>query len=746
MDIGEMIKMFNSRKKINLYDLIDITFLQKLQDDFANTLGVASLTVDESGPITKPSNFTEFCTNYIRANEIGKQRCNECDIEGGKLAVKKGEPIIYKCHAGLTHFVVPIIVEGKHIASILGGQIDTKKPDEKHFKTLAKELGIKDEKGYLRDLNKIKIIPEENIKSAMKLLSLVANSISEIAHKNYDLQIKNEREKLNGEIITKIRSTLDAEEIKRYFIDITQKYFEADRCLFVDFDKSTNKFIPFKREKLSSPEIKSLVGIDLEEEFPEFCSKLKKGKDIIVRDLEKTLSRKKLLNYRAVKTLKDNEAKSDYGLLVKCGDEIVGILIIHFIKAKRILSHDEFDFLKTIREHAGTALCQANLYAQTKLKSERENLLRTISEEIRNSLDIDKTKKSIVEVIGKTLKADRCFIMEYNKLHDKFMIINEEYLSSDELRSYKGVDLNINIPNLAKGLKQGKRLIINSNRFLLGDEKLDVNSGQFDREKEDIEKYKVYSALAFPIFYKNEFFGDLVLHYVDGKHDVGDEEINFLNLIASQIGIAIHQAKLYEKIQQQAERERISRNIIEILRSTLDKDIIKRLFVKNIGKYLNADRVFFSEFDEKGKKYLPIETQAEYLSSPEEKSFVNYDFSSSTMSAYIQPLIDGRELLIPNWKGYVENNPAPAEFTKLYEEANVQSSYNFPVLYEGRKMGYFCIEFTHKICELLEEDINRIRNICSQAGIALYHAELYMQAQEALQAKGQIIAKVKRGI
>ena len=153
--------MLDDEKKLNLSDLIDIKFLQELQDTFAKTMNVASLTIDNNGPITKPSNFTEFCGKYIRASKLGAKRCNECDIEGGKLAMEKMEPLIYTCHTGLTHFAVPIIVEGKHIASILGGQFSLEAPNEERFKEVAKELGIKEEKEYIEALRKIKIIPKE---------------------------------------------------------------------------------------------------------------------------------------------------------------------------------------------------------------------------------------------------------------------------------------------------------------------------------------------------------------------------------------------------------------------------------------------------------------------------------------------------------------------------------------------------------------------------------------------------------
>ncbi len=87
--------------------------------------------------------------------------------------------------------------------------------------------------------------------------------------------------------------------------------------------------------------------------------------------------------------------------------------------------------------------------------------------------------------------------------------------------------------------------------------------------------------------------GFLILEYNKDYKKFENEDLEFLKTIATQAGIAIYQANLYKITQIQAEREKISKNIIEILRSSLDKNIIKHLFVKNIGKYFNADRVLF---------------------------------------------------------------------------------------------------------------------------------------------------------
>lgn len=56
-----------TEKNIKLADLIDMDFLQEFQDFFAKNMGIAVITTDENGPITKASNFTGFFLNLYVA-------------------------------------------------------------------------------------------------------------------------------------------------------------------------------------------------------------------------------------------------------------------------------------------------------------------------------------------------------------------------------------------------------------------------------------------------------------------------------------------------------------------------------------------------------------------------------------------------------------------------------------------------------------------------------------------------------
>lgn len=173
---------------IKLTDVIDVDFLQKFQDDFATGVGVASVTVDANGtPITNPSRYTRFCTNYVHATECGDKRCAESHHKGGDEAVRSGKPVVYECHAGLIDFAAPIILEGRHLGTILGGQVLMEAAAEDKYRRLAGEIGV-DETGLVDAVKEVSILSRERIEAAANLLFVVANNMSRDAYQKIKLQ------------------------------------------------------------------------------------------------------------------------------------------------------------------------------------------------------------------------------------------------------------------------------------------------------------------------------------------------------------------------------------------------------------------------------------------------------------------------------------------------------------------------------------------------------------------------------
>ena len=174
--------------KVKLTDVIDLAFLQEFQDDFAIGIGLASVTVDSDGtPITKPSQYTRFCMDYTHSTECGDKRCAESHRKGGEEAARTGKPVIYECHAGLIDFAAPIMLEGRLIGTILGGQVLTDAPNDAKYRKIASEIGV-DEDGYIEAVHEVRNLSRKSIESAANLLFIVANNMSKTAYQQLKLR------------------------------------------------------------------------------------------------------------------------------------------------------------------------------------------------------------------------------------------------------------------------------------------------------------------------------------------------------------------------------------------------------------------------------------------------------------------------------------------------------------------------------------------------------------------------------
>ncbi len=155
----------------NITDYLDIGFLQMLQDNCSRALGLAFVMVDYRGcPVTRYSGFTPYC-RLGREHQDFFEMCKQCDAHGGLQAVITGQPCIYRCHAGLVDFALPLMCDGVYVGSLMGGQVRLS-PDE--------EGGLEDivsaKKDWRKDkdlddaYNKMQPVSYEKLESAVMLL------------------------------------------------------------------------------------------------------------------------------------------------------------------------------------------------------------------------------------------------------------------------------------------------------------------------------------------------------------------------------------------------------------------------------------------------------------------------------------------------------------------------------------------------------------------------------------------------
>lgn len=199
-------------RELTLTDLIDVDVLQKIQDNFSNMTGMAALTTDAQGvAVTEGSNFSDFCMKYTRASELGCTRCEQCDKWGAKIAHKKGESVVYFCHAGLMDFAAPILADGDIVGCFIGGQVLTEDPDAEKIWRIAEEIGV-DPEEYVQAAARVHILSQNDIDKAAKFLYTIADVLSNMAYNKYLVLQSNINIASNLEMVSKAYEDLERSE------------------------------------------------------------------------------------------------------------------------------------------------------------------------------------------------------------------------------------------------------------------------------------------------------------------------------------------------------------------------------------------------------------------------------------------------------------------------------------------------------------------------------------------------------
>lgn len=166
--------------------IIDFEKVNSLLESFNKTTGYVTAILDLEGNILSTSGWRQICTDFHRVNPETAKKCTLSDtVLAGKMA--KGEKYhVYKCLNGLADVVVPVVVNGEHIANLFSGQFFYEKPDVSYFKKQAAKYGF-DEKEYMEAFEKVPVIPLEEVKTAMDFLLDMTRLISEMTFQKQEL-------------------------------------------------------------------------------------------------------------------------------------------------------------------------------------------------------------------------------------------------------------------------------------------------------------------------------------------------------------------------------------------------------------------------------------------------------------------------------------------------------------------------------------------------------------------------------
>jgi len=272
--------------------------------------------------------------------------------------------------------------------------------------------------------------------------------------------------------------------------------------------------------------------------------------------------------------------------------------------------------------------------------------------------------------------------------------LNEVVWKADEWKSGRGP---------ANAVFQDKALLIVGN----------VQTDPRIRDREFFQRYGLVSYLGVPLIAKREVLGVLGL-YTKQEHEFGAEEIEFLNTLAGQAAIAIHNAQLHEEIQLNLKRIRALHEIDTAISSTLDIRTVLNVLLEKIELFLRIAAA-------STVRLLNRETG-------DLESLACRGFDEQEWRSQARAVLGGRAQRVVETKApVVSANIHTDERTydmEIFRKRGLISYLGVPLIAHDKVLGVLSI-YSRQEHEFSKEEIDFLNTLAGQAAIAIHNAQLY---------------------
>ena len=164
------------------HEIIEIDVLKQILFSFSKATGLKAFVVDLQGEVVvTPEDRQEYC-NFcllVRSSTKGVRKCKRTYARAGLEASKYGKPYIFRCHAGLIVWAVPIMLGEDYAGAICCGQVLMWEPEDffwEEIEEMTKGLDIKTSE-LIACAKQLEVLSAKRVQAAADLLFVVANYV-----------------------------------------------------------------------------------------------------------------------------------------------------------------------------------------------------------------------------------------------------------------------------------------------------------------------------------------------------------------------------------------------------------------------------------------------------------------------------------------------------------------------------------------------------------------------------------------
>ena len=380
--------------------------------------------------------------------------------------------------------------------------------------------------------------------------------------------------------------------------------------------------------------------------------------------------------------------------------------------------------------------------------SDKQKTLSGVISRIRESLDIDIIFKTTVTEVRELLNTDRVGVFRfYPNLGWEGEFIYENVTAEWNSALKAKLHDHCFAGEFAGLYQQGRINVI-----------ADIYQGDISQcHIQMLEAFQVRANIALPLMKGKDLWGLLCIHQCSGPRQWNTSEIEFVQLIAEHLGVALQQADYLEQVkikstqlaeakarEKAAEWQKTIAITIEKIRQTLDIEIIFHTSTAELRKLLNADRVAIYRFNPDWSGEFAFESVGDGWTSlvgqQSQQTKLHENISDCTVKdlakipeidTYLQDTAGGRFSRGEVYR--ICNDIYNADFSECYLEVletYQAKAYVIIAIYQSQSLWGLLGVYQNTGSRVWQEDeVYLLTQVGTQLGVALQQAEFLQQMQ-----------------
>ncbi|MEH1872609.1 GAF domain-containing protein [Nostoc sp.] len=518
-----------------------------------------------------------------------------------------------------------------------------------------------------------------------------------------------------------VRESFNEEDVLKTTSEEIRKALSIDRVTIFCFNSNYNNGT-FIAESVA-PGLPKILGVTVSEPGFEagYIDKYQNGSIHAIDNIYQAD-----LSAHDIELLEQFAVKSNLVAPILKGKQLFGLLIAHQCSRIRFWQQSEIDLFVQIAIQVGFALDYTKLLEQVDTKADKAQVFIEITRSIRQSLNEEDVIKTTVEEVRKALSTDRVLVYSFSANWSGTVIAEAVVPGYPKvLRS------EIQDPCFAQDYVekyQSGRVQAINNIYEAGLRDCHINL---------LESFAVKANLVAPILKDQQLFGLLIAHQCSRPRDWQQSEIDLCAQIAMEVGFALDNARLVQRIEAENVQSQLLADTIGSIRQSLNEEDVLKTTVEEVRKVLATDRVMVYSLN--GDWSGTVIAESVVLTYPKVLRSEIEDLYFG--QGYVDDYQSGRVLAVNN---IYEAGLADYHIS-LLESFAVKANLVAPILKDEQLFGLLIAHQCSKPRDWQQSEIDLFGQIAMQVGFALDHARL-LQRIEAESKRSQLLVDITRSI